>query len=172
MLFLLFILLTVFEVVVFFFTKRALFLNVSTWGGKRRQKKESFLCTVWIAACISVLPRSVCAVTPAQNTPHCTWLMYMGRWACLSASECPHSWTIVSYCVGGRIGCEWMTNPSLCLCTRSLKTPRERSTRQISPPWPRLPLRMAPRSTSFPSLRSPCLSPSSLADPVRHYTAP
>lgn len=67
-------------------------------------------------------------------------------------------------------GCEWMTNPSVCLCTRSLKTLREKSTRQISRPWPRLPPRMGLRSTSFPSPRSPCLSPNSLADPVRNYT--
>lgn len=56
------------------------------------------------------------------------------------------------------------------LCTRSLTTLRERSTRQISLPWPHLPPRMAQRSTSFPSRRSPCLSPNSLADPVRNYT--
>lgn len=68
--------------------------------------------------------------------------------------------------------CELMTNPSMYLCARSLKTLRVRSTRQISPPWPLLPPRMARRFTSFPSLRSPCLSPNSLADPVRNYTTP
>lgn len=64
---------------------------------------------------------------------------------------------------------EWMTNCSIriSLYPRSLKTQRERTTRQICPAWPRLPPRMVLRSTSYPSLRSHCLYPNSLEDPVR-----
>lgn len=60
---------------------------------------------------------------------------------------------------------------NLCmhLCTRSLTTLRERSTRQMCPPWLRLPPRTAPMSTSSPSQRSPCPSPNNLADPVRNH---
>lgn len=39
---------------------------------------------------------------PTQCTLQCTWLMYMGRWKCLSAFECLHSWTIVSHYFSGR----------------------------------------------------------------------
>lgn len=85
---------------------------------------------------------------------------------CLSAFGCLHSWIIVSH-----YGCEW-TNPSVCLCVRNLKTLRERSTRQTSPPWRLRPPRMAPRFTSCPSPRSPCLSPNSPADQVRTSTTP
>lgn len=62
-----------------------------------------------------------------------------------------------------------LTNLRMHLCTRSLTTLRERSTRQMCPPWPRLPPRTAPRSTSCPSQRSPCPSPNNLADPVRNH---
>lgn len=62
-----------------------------------------------------------------------------------------------------------VTNLRMHLCTRSLTTLRERSTRQMCPPWPRLHPRTVPRSTSFPSQRSPCPFPNNLADPVRHH---
>lgn len=60
-----------------------------------------------------------------------------------------------------------LTNLRMRLCTRSLTTPRERSTRRTCRPWLRPPPRTAQRSTSFPSQRSPCPSPNNLADPVR-----
>lgn len=60
-----------------------------------------------------------------------------------------------------------LTNLRMRLCTRSLTTRRERSTRRTCRPWPRPPPRTAQRSTSFPSQRSPCPSPNNLADPVR-----
>lgn len=62
-----------------------------------------------------------------------------------------------------------LTNLCMHLFTRSLTTLRERTIRQMCPPWPRLPPRMAPRSTFFPSQRSLCPSPNNLADPVRDH---
>ena len=122
-----------------------------------------------MALCISVFPYSLFAVT---HTEHPTMHMsYVYGW--VGVPQCIYMPSQLSHCLPPsqwRDGLERMTNPSLCVCTRSSKTQRERSTRQISPSWPRLPPRTAQRSTSCPSLRSPCPSPSSLADPVRRCT--
>lgn len=107
---------------------------------------------------------------PPTYTQHVMYATYIHAWA--SMPWCIRLPSQLNHCLSlsqRSYGFEWMTNCSMCPCTRSLKTLRERSTRQISPPWPRPPPRMVPKSTSFPSQRSPSLSPNSLADPVRYY---
>ena len=138
---------------------------------KDTREKEK-LCVYSLSSSMNYCAPLQCRLSDPHNSPHNVHDLYTARWACLSASECPHSRTIVSHHVSGRMVESGWLIPACVLYTRSLKTLRERSTRQISPPSPRHPPRMAPRSTSFPSPRSPCLSPSSLADLVRPHTTP
>ena len=70
-------------------------LCLCMWG-REKGKNEAFVFTVWTCTLVC-LPLQRLHSDSHSAVPQCTWLMYMARWACLGASECLHSWAIVSH---------------------------------------------------------------------------